>query len=71
MALLVWDQHTPPPDSPLRPARPLCSCADALLRNLYRWVCSPASRLYDPNLKQVSRSCRAAAGCCLMLIQAP
>ena len=30
-----------------------CSCADALLRNLYRWVCSPASRLYDPALKQV------------------
>ncbi|PRW20477.1 DNA polymerase epsilon catalytic subunit A [Chlorella sorokiniana] len=28
-------------------------CADALLRNLYRWVCSPAARLYDPALKQL------------------
>lgn len=31
----------------------LCSCADALLRNLYRWVCTPGSRLYDPHLKQM------------------
>ncbi|KAL4450230.1 hypothetical protein ABPG77_010899 [Micractinium sp. CCAP 211/92] len=28
-------------------------CADALLRNLYRWISSPASRLYDPLLKQL------------------
>ncbi|GAB4815178.1 hypothetical protein N2152v2_002224 [Parachlorella kessleri] len=26
-------------------------CADTLLRNMYRWICNPASRLYDPALK--------------------
>ena len=50
---------------PLGTAPPLAchplprSCADTLLRNLYRWVCSPASRLYDPALKQVG-------GCALL-----
>ncbi|EFN52544.1 hypothetical protein CHLNCDRAFT_26745 [Chlorella variabilis] len=28
-------------------------CADTLLRNLYRWISSPASRLHDPSLKQM------------------
>lgn len=26
-------------------------CADTLLRHMYRWLCSPSSRLYDPALK--------------------
>lgn len=36
------------------------SCADTLLRNLYRWISSPASRLHDPSLKQVRLPGRAA-----------
>lgn len=28
-----------------------CSYADELLRNLYRWLSSPASSLYSPALK--------------------
>lgn len=32
---------------------PTCSCADTLLRNVYRWICNPAARLYDPALKRV------------------
>lgn len=31
-------------------------CADALLLNLYPWVCSPSSQLFDPALKQVRKS---------------
>uniref|UniRef100_A0A1D2A3C0 DNA polymerase epsilon catalytic subunit n=1 Tax=Auxenochlorella protothecoides TaxID=3075 RepID=A0A1D2A3C0_AUXPR len=31
-------------------------CADTLLLNMYRWICSPASRLHDPALKQTVQS---------------
>ena len=30
---------------------PFDSCADALLRHLYRWLCSPASRLHSRELQ--------------------
>lgn len=41
---------SPPPNPSLTPVN---RCADTLLLNMYRWICSPASRLYDPALKQV------------------
>ena len=28
-------------------------CADTLLRNMYRWICSPTSCMYNPSLKAV------------------
>ena len=30
----------------------LCRCADELLKNLWRWLCSPASALGSPALQQ-------------------
>lgn len=41
----------PPPNPTIAP-----SCADQLLRNLYRWISSPASRMYDPPLQQTVKS---------------
>lgn len=31
-------------------------CADTLLRNMYRWICNPASRMYSANLKTIVQS---------------
>lgn len=44
----MHQQFHSPPSPPLSANR----CADALLLNLYRWICSPSSQLYDPALKQ-------------------